>query len=50
MRWAYLANIRPLFSEPSPHLLKQRFDGNAFLITRDTADKSPEGPPFFFSG
>ncbi len=49
VRWGYLANIRPLFSEPSPHLLKQRFTGNAFFITRDTADKSPEGPPFYYS-
>ena len=49
VRWGYLANIRPLFSEPSPQLLKQRFAENAFFITRDTADKSPEGPPFFFS-
>ncbi|MEI8374125.1 MAG: type ISP restriction/modification enzyme [Planctomycetota bacterium] len=49
VRWGYLANIRPLFSEPSPHLLKQRFPGNSFFITRDTADKSPEGPPFYFS-
>jgi hypothetical protein len=49
VRWAYLANIRPLFSEPSPHLLSQRFEGNAFLITRDTADKSREGPPFYYS-
>jgi hypothetical protein len=48
-RWAYLANIRPLFSEPSPQLLSQRFPGNAFFISRDTADKAPEGPPFFFS-
>ncbi|MCX7424744.1 MAG: N-6 DNA methylase [Planctomycetia bacterium] len=47
VRWAYLANIRPLFSEPSPELLRQRFAGNRFLITRDTADKSPEGPPFY---
>ena len=44
-----LRNIRPLFREPSPQLLKQRFSGNSFFITRDTADKSPEGPPFFFS-
>lgn len=49
VRWAYLANIRPLFSEPSPHLLSQRFLGNGFFISRDTADKTPEGPPFFFS-
>ncbi len=47
MRWAYLANIRPLFSEPSPDLLQQRVEGNKFLITRDTADKRLEGPPFF---
>jgi hypothetical protein len=46
VRWAYLANIRPLFSEPSPDLLQQRFEGNRFLITRDTADKRTEGPPF----
>ena len=49
LRWSYLANIRPLFSEPSPHLLKQRFAGNAFFISRDSADKTPEGPPFYFS-
>ena len=49
VRWCYLANLRPLFSEPSPQLLLQRFPGNSFFITRDTADKTPEGPPFFFS-
>jgi hypothetical protein len=49
VRWCYLENLRPLFSEPSPQLLKQRFPGNAFFMTRDTADKTPEGPPFLFS-
>jgi hypothetical protein len=49
VRWAYLANIRPLFSEPSPHLLSQRFPGNGYFLSRDTADKVPEGPPFYFS-
>lgn len=49
VRWCYLENLRPLFSEPSPQLLQQRFDGNAFLISRDSADKDPEGSPFFFS-
>jgi hypothetical protein len=50
VRVAYLdAAIQPLFSRPSPQLLNQRFSGNAFFITRDTADKSPEGPPFFYS-
>jgi hypothetical protein len=49
VRWCYLDNIRPLFSEPSPDLLLHRTEGSGFLITRDTADKAPEGPPFFFS-
>jgi len=50
VRLAYLdAEIHPLFSRPSPELLGQRFPGNAFFVTRDTADKSPEGPPFYFS-
>ena len=50
VRWCYLDNIRPLFSEPSPELLQQRsIPDNAFFITRDTADKTPEGPPFLFS-
>jgi hypothetical protein len=49
VRWCYLDNLRPLFSEPSPDLLSHRISGNAFFITRDTADKVPEGPPFYFS-
>lgn len=49
LRWCYLDNIRPLFSEPSPQLLSNRFAGNLFLITRDTADKGNEGPPFLLS-
>lgn len=49
IRWCYLENLRPLFSEPSPQLLEQRFKGNVFFITRDTADKDIEGSPFYFS-
>jgi hypothetical protein len=50
IRWCYLENLRPLFSEPSPRLLWQRnVANNAFFVTRDTADKSPEGVPFMFS-
>jgi len=50
VRWCYLENIRPLFSEPSPQLLSlAAIDNNAFLISRDTADKAIEGPPFMFS-
>ncbi|WP_291431068.1 N-6 DNA methylase, partial [Deinococcus sp.] len=48
VRNAYLANIRPLFSEPSPQLLAQR-TGNEFLITRDSASNADEGRPFYFS-
>lgn len=49
VRFAYLANIRPLFSEPSPQLLAQRIPDNQFFITRDLADHSVEGVPFYFS-
>lgn len=51
IRFAYLdAAIQPLFSRPSPELLKHaEISGNGFFITRDTADKHPEGPPFYFS-
>ena len=51
VRLAYLDSaIQPLFSRPSPELLSQRdIAGNSFFITRDTADKDPEGPPFYFS-
>lgn len=50
VRLAYLdTDIQPLFSRPSPELLAQRFQGNRFFITRDTADKDDEGIPFYFS-
>jgi hypothetical protein len=51
VRFAYLdARIQPLFSRPSPELLQNStITGNRFFITRDTADKTPEGPPFYFS-
>jgi Type ISP C-terminal specificity domain/N-6 DNA Methylase len=49
IRFCYLENLRPLFSEPSPQLLNQRFNGNSFLISRDSADKVLEGSPFYFS-
>ncbi len=50
VRIAYLDSaIAPLFSRPAPQLLNQRFSRNVFFITRDTADKEPEGPPFLFS-
>ena len=51
IRLAYLdLDIQPLFSRPSPELLRQRkIKDNVFFITRDTADKNSEGSPFYFS-
>jgi hypothetical protein len=50
MRQAYLdASLAPLFSRPSPELLRQDHGNNAFLVSRDTADTRNEGPPFHFS-
>jgi hypothetical protein len=51
VRFAYLdPSIQPLFSRPSPELLSHAgIPGSGFLITRDTADKASEGPPFYFS-
>ncbi len=51
IRLAYLdADIQPLFSRPSPELLRQRTaPNNWYVLSRDSADKDPEGPPFLFS-
>jgi hypothetical protein len=51
VRLAYLdADIQPLFSRPSPELISlSAIPNNSFFITRDTADKRPEGPPFYLS-
>ncbi len=51
VRFAYLdPDIQPLFSRPSPELIAlSRIPNNSFFITRDTADKRPEGPPFYYS-
>lgn len=50
-RLVYLdPKMAPLFSRPSPELIEHaKIEGNTFFITRDTADKSPEGPPFYIS-
>jgi hypothetical protein len=51
IRIAYLdARIAPLFSRPAPQLQDHAtIQSNAFFITRDTADKAVEGPPFLYS-
>ncbi|MHA1360612.1 MAG: type ISP restriction/modification enzyme [Candidatus Helarchaeota archaeon] len=50
-RLAYLdSDIQPLFSRPRPELIEvNEIPNNSYLITRDTADKMVEGPPFYFS-
>jgi hypothetical protein len=50
VRFCYLDNIRPLYSEPSPDLIDlTSVAGNAFFISRDDADTPDEGPPAFFA-
>jgi hypothetical protein len=49
LRWCYLDNIRPLFSEPSPDLIAQQGSGARFFVTRNAADKVDEGVPFLWS-
>ena len=50
LRWCYLDNIRPLFSEPSPQLINQnQIPGNAYFVTRDAADHRQEGRPSLFT-
>lgn len=51
VRLAYLdPMIQPLFSRPAPALMRQACTpDNFFFLTRDTADKDPEGAPFFVS-
>jgi hypothetical protein len=50
LRWCYLENLRPLFSEPSPELIRHSYlKDNAFFITRDSSAKQVEGVPMLFS-
>lgn len=44
-RWHYSDAQRPLWSEPSAHLVAQAWDGNVFLISRMAGVKQPEGAP-----
>ena len=50
MRIAYLDPcLQPLFSRPSPELLQHRFEGNGFLVLRETSVKNTEYPPIYYS-
>lgn len=46
--WCYYSGVRPLWNEPRPALWAQAWEGNAFLLSRVSAAKDPEGPPFYF--
>ncbi len=50
MRWCYYTAVMPVWNRPRPSLWAQCWEGNAFLLTRFNAAKSPEGPPFYFTG
>lgn len=41
-RFAYLANIRPLFLEPSPYLISHRRPDNKFFVTRAFSERPGE--------
>jgi hypothetical protein len=49
VRWCYLDNIRPLFSEPSPQLLRHYVPGSKFLVLRESSVSVPSSPPMLFS-
>jgi hypothetical protein len=49
VRWCYLDNIRPLFSESSPQLLRQYVPGSKFLVLRESSVSVPDCPPMMFS-
>ena len=47
-RWCYYSATRPLWNEPRPALWAQCWKGNSFLLSRVSAAKDPEGPPFYY--
>ncbi len=49
IRWCYLDNIRPLFSEPSPQLLRHCTPQSQFLVVRESSINAPKSPPMLFS-
>jgi hypothetical protein len=48
-RWCYYSRTRPLWNEPRPRLRAQVWPGNAFVVSRVAASKTPEGSPMFFT-
>ena len=49
LQWCYYTGVPSVWNRPRPELWRQYRCGNAFLLTRFTASKDPEGPPFCFT-
>jgi hypothetical protein len=48
-RWCYYSPLPKLWKRSRPELWNQRWEGNAFLISRPAGVAQPEGVPFYFS-
>ena len=42
LRWSYYSSVRPLWNEPRPALVAQKWPGNKFIITRMMAERPKE--------
>ncbi len=42
VRWCYYSSVRPLWNEPRPALVAQKWHGNKFIITRMMAERPKE--------
>ena len=42
LRWSYYCSVRPLWNEPRPALVAQKWPGNKFIITRPMAERPKE--------
>ena len=49
MRWCYYTGVPNVWKRSRPELWRQRWDGNAWLLSRASGVAEPEGTPFLFS-
>ncbi|HZQ46670.1 MAG TPA: type ISP restriction/modification enzyme, partial [Verrucomicrobiae bacterium] len=49
LRWAYLERVGNLWNRIRPELIEQAWNGNAFILARRHAPKSPDGASLYFS-
>jgi hypothetical protein len=50
VRWCYLENLRPLFSEPSPQLLEHStIPSNKYIVVRENSVTEPTSAPLLYS-